>query len=118
VNKLDNLKMDSTEILDEFRCALSDDNHFLINPIPLSKCGHSVCKNCLPNDTKVQSIKCKICGIITEDVFSEISVSKGLKQALKLCLGNIFELIESETSSKLNELKSILKVYILEVLEF
>jgi hypothetical protein len=110
--------MNSTELLDEFRCALSDDNHFLINPIPLSKCGHSVCKDCLPNDTKVHSIECKICGIITEDVFSEISVSKGLKQALKFCLGNIFELIESETSSKLNELKSIKNVYFLEVFKF
>ena len=110
--------MNSTELLDEFRCALSDDNHFLINPIPLSKCGHSVCKDCLPNDTKVHSIECKICGIITEDVFSEISVSKGLKQALKFCLGNIFELIEKQTRSKLNELKSIKNVYFLEVFKF
>jgi len=110
--------MNSTELLDEFRCALSDDNHFLINPIPLSKCGHSACKNCLPNETKVQSIECKKCGIITEDIFSEIQVPKIFKQALKLCLGNIFELIESETKSKLNELKSIKKVYILEVFKF
>ena len=110
--------MDSTETLDEFRCAISDDNHFLINPIPLSKCGHSVCKDCLPNDTKVHSIKCNKCGMITEDVLSEIPVSKGFKQALKLCLSNIFELIESETKSKLNELKSILKVYFLEVFKF
>jgi hypothetical protein len=110
--------MESAEILEEFRCALSDDNHFLINPITLSKCGHSFCKNCLPNDTKVQSIKCLKCGVITEDVFSEISVSKALKQALKFCLGNIYELIEKQTSSKLNALKSILKVFILEVLKF
>jgi hypothetical protein len=110
--------MDSTEILNEFRCALSDDNHFLINPITLSKCGHSVCKDCLPNDSNVQSIKCKKCGVITEDVFSKISVPKGFKEALKLCLGNIFELIEKQTSSKLNELKSIKKVFILEVLKF
>ena len=110
--------MNSAEILDEFRCALSDDNHFLINPIQLSKCGHSVCKDCLPNDTKVHSIECKKCGVITKDVFSEIPVSKGFKEALKLCLGNIFELIESETSSKLKELKSIKKVYFLEVFKF
>jgi hypothetical protein len=110
--------MNSAEILQEFRCALSDDNHFLINPIPLSKCGHSVCKNCLPNDTKVQSIRCKICLMITEDDFSEIQVPKGFKQALKLCLGNIFELIEKQTSSKLNELKSIKNVYFLEVFKF
>jgi hypothetical protein len=103
--------MDSTETLDEFRCALSDDKHFLIDPIPLSKCGHSVCKSCLPNDTKVQSIKCNKCGVITEEIFSEITVSKGFKQALKFCLGNIFELIEKQTSSKLNELKSMKKVY-------
>ncbi len=80
---------------------------FLINPIPLFKCGHSVCKNCLPNYTKVQSIKCKKSAVIKEDVFSEISVSKGFKQALKLYLGNIFEWIETQTSSKLNELKSM-----------
>ena len=110
--------MVSTEILNEFICALSDDKHFLINPIPLSKCGHSVCKNCLPNETNVQSIECKKCGIITEDIFSEITVSKDFKQALKFCLGNIFEFIEKQTSSKLNELKSIKKVYFLEVFKF
>jgi hypothetical protein len=110
--------MNSAEILEKFRCALSDDNHFLINPITLSKCGHSVCKDCLPSDTKIQSIECKKCGAITEDVFSEIPVSKGFKQALKLCLGNIFELIESETSSKLNELKSIKNIYLFKVFKF
>jgi hypothetical protein len=34
--------MDSTEILDELRCALSDDNHLLINQITLSKCGQEL----------------------------------------------------------------------------
>jgi hypothetical protein len=110
--------MDSTELLEEFRCALSDDSHFLINPITLSKFGHSFCKDCLPSDTKVQSIECKTFGMITEDVFSENPVSKGFKQALRLCLGNIFELIEKQTSSKLNELKSIKNVYFLEVFKF
>ena len=95
--------MDSTEILEEFRCAHSDDSHFLINPIPLSKCGHSACKNCLPNETKVQSIECKKCGIIAEDICSEIQAPLIFKQALKLRLDNILiELIESQISSKLN----------------
>jgi hypothetical protein len=75
-------------------------------------------KDCLPSDTKIQSIECKKCGAITEDDFSEIQVPKGFKQALKLCLGNIFELIEKQTSSKLNELKSIKKVYFFEVFKF
>jgi hypothetical protein len=110
--------MNSTELLDDFRCAQSDDNHSLINPIQLSKCGHFVCKDCLPNDSKVQSIKCKTCGVITEDHFSEFPVSEGFKESLKFYLGNIFELIEKQTRSKLNELKSIKNVYIFEVFKF
>jgi hypothetical protein len=72
----------------------------------------------LPNNTKLQSIKCLKCGVITKDVFSEIQVPKVFKQALKFCLGNIFELIESQTRSKLNELKSSKYVRILEVFKF
>ena len=100
--------MISNEMLEEFKCALSEDKHFLIDPITLPNCGHSVCKNCLPNQ-QVSSIKCKTCGVTTTEVdFSKIQITKAIKQALKLCLGNIFELIESQTVSKLNELKSIL----------
>ena len=95
--------MISTELLEDLICASSGDKHFLIDPITLSKCGHSVCKNCLPNDTKVHSIECKKCGMKTEEIFSEIQVPKFFKQALKVCLGNIFEFIESETKSKLSE---------------
>ena len=104
--------MISTETLDEFKCALSEEKHFLINPITLSKCGHSVCKNCLPNG--VDAYKCKICGEITTDVdLSKIDVSKEIKQTMKSFLGNIFESIESQTVSKLNELKSFLsKIYL------
>ena len=95
--------------LEELQCAYSDFKHFLIDPITLSNCGHSVCKNCLPND-KTCSIKCKICNIVTEQDFSKIQTSKALKQALKLCLSNIFEVIENETTLKLDELKSIIKI--------
>jgi hypothetical protein len=98
------------QILEELRCSISDDRHFMIDPIPLSKCGHSVCKNCLPKK-KFNSVKCKTCGVTTTDEdFSKIKVSRGLQQTLKLCLGNIFELIESQTVALLNKLKSILKL--------
>jgi hypothetical protein len=104
--------MISNQILEELRCSLSDDRHFMIDPIPLSKCGHSACKNCLPKK-KFNSVKCKTCGVTTTDEdFSKINVSRGLQQTLKLCLGNIFELIESQTVSLLNKFKSILKIKI------
>jgi hypothetical protein len=34
----------ASENLDEFRCCLSDDRHFIIQPITLTQCGHSACK--------------------------------------------------------------------------
>ena len=58
---------------------------------------------------KKGSIKCKKFGVTTTGVdLNKIEVSKTIKQTLKLCLGNIFESIERQTVSKLNELKSIL----------
>jgi hypothetical protein len=99
--------------LEELECAASEEKHFIIDPITLPNCGHSVCKNCLLKE-KSNSIKCNKCGVITED-FSKFQITKGLKEILKLCLGNIFEMIETQTISKLNELKSIfLKINIQE----
>jgi hypothetical protein len=99
--------MISAELLEELICASSGDKHFLIDPITLSKCGHSICKNCLPVN-QVNSIKCKSCGVITTDEdFSKIQVSKALKLTMKCHLGSIFKSIESQTVLKLNELKSI-----------
>jgi hypothetical protein len=98
--------MISDDSLQDFQCALADDKHFIIEPIPLINCGHSFCKNCLPKE-KVISIKCKVCGLITEQDLNNVAVSKGFKQALKLCLGNIFSVLEKETSHKLDKLKSI-----------
>ena len=56
--------------------------------------------------------------MITEDHFSELTVSEGFKESLKVCLGNIFEFIEKQTRSKLNELKSIKNVFIFKVFKF
>ena len=38
--------------------------------------------------------------------FSKIQIIKGLKMALQLSFGSIFEIIEKETSSKFSKLKS------------
>ena len=71
--------MISTELLEDLKCALSEEKHFLINPITLSKCGHSVCKNCLPKDGD-DSIRCKTCGVTTTSVdLYKIEVSKKIK---------------------------------------
>jgi hypothetical protein len=98
--------MISEETLEELKCALSDEQHFSIEPITLTKCGHSVCKSCLPIDSN-GSIQCKICGLITVQDYSNIEISKGSRQALKMCLDDIFIILEKELSFKFEELKSI-----------
>ena len=97
--------MISEENLQDFQCVISKENHFLIDPIPLVNCGHCVCKGCLKNG-EVTLINCSICGIATELDFSKIQIIRGIKTALQLNFGSIFEIIEKETSSKLKKLKS------------
>ena len=40
----------SEETLEELKCATSDEEHFVIEPIPLANCGHTICKTCIPKD--------------------------------------------------------------------
>ena len=49
----------------ELECAISDDKHFFKEPITLTNCGHSICRECLPKNQQGK-IECKICGTVTE----------------------------------------------------
>ena len=102
--------MITEDSLQEFKCALSVRRHYLIDPITLTNCGHSVCKKCLLNLNE-NFIECKTCGIETELDLCKIQVSKATQQALKFCFGNIFEILERDMSVKLNELKCIIMRY-------
>ena len=98
--------MITEETMQECQCALSThDKHFLIDPICLTNCGHSVCKSCL-QDGKISSIKCFMCGMFSELNYSKVQVARGFKQSLKFCLDQIFEIIEKEFSSKFEKFKS------------
>ena len=92
------------QLEDELKCALSDEEHFFIKPITLS-CGHSACKNCIPDESN-EEIKCKICDLVSEKSFSKY-VSKGAQHALNLCIGDIFQILDKETTDRLKELKGI-----------
>ena len=94
------------ETIEEFQCAISDEQHFLTEPIPLSRCGHSVCKKCLPNEN-VKAIKCLICGLVTNQDFSKTEVSNISQKAIKIHFNELFGLLEKETSLILDELKGI-----------
>ena len=94
----------------KFQCVLSQQRHFLIDPIKLVNCDHSVCKSCL-QDGKITKIKCVVCEVISEIDYSKIQISEGLKQELQSSLGSIFKIVEKDTSSKVNEIKGSYQIY-------
>ena len=91
--------------LDEFRCCLSNGTHFIIEPITLINCGHSACKECYPNDNQ-KFVKCKKCEVVSEVDISASQASTSFKKAIMFLYENMFQELEKETSSKLNDLKS------------
>jgi hypothetical protein len=99
-------RMFEDEYLEEFKCALSENKHFIIEPITLIKCGHSACKGCFPEE-KTNLIKCKTCGVVSEFDFPNAQVSKALKLMMKFCYESMYKILEKETILKLNFLKSI-----------
>jgi hypothetical protein len=92
----------------ELECALADDKHYFKMPITLTGCRHSVCKQCLPKDENL-TLECRICGIITiRDLYlSKDKEPVASKELLKVCLANLFSIIENQTSVKIGKLKSI-----------
>ena len=95
------------ENLDEFRCCLSDDKHLIIQPILLAKCGHSACKECFHKDNQ-KVVKCKKFEVVSEFDFTASQVSTALKISMKFLYEAMFQVLEKETSSKINDLKSYL----------
>ena len=98
-----------SETLEVLKCATSDQEHFLIEPIPLINCGHSICKKCVPEDD-LKEIKCKIYGLASKQDFIATKASKGTQKLLKMCLEDTFKILKEENSLKLNELKGMLTI--------
>ena len=104
--------MVSEETLEELKCAISDEEHFFIEPIPLTNCGHSICRTCIPNDDLIE-IKCKICGLVSKQDFNKFQASISSSQKLlRIYLEDIFKVLEAETGLKLTDLKGIMKFWL------
>ena len=91
--------MISEVILEGLKCASSDQKHFVIEPISLINCGHSVCKKCISkNDLK--EIKCKTCGLVSEQDLNKSQDSKGIHNLLKMCTQDRFKISEGNYKQK------------------
>jgi transcription elongation factor Elf1 len=100
--------MSTKEILEELKCTTSDQQHFLTEPITLHSCGHSICKKSARKNS-LKKITCKICGLESELDFRKIEASKSSQKLLKMCLEDVFKILEAEISPKLNEIKGHFK---------
>jgi hypothetical protein len=96
--------MITEEILEELTCASSDERHFVIEPLNLSNCCHSICKSCISSED-IKEIKCKLCGLVSKQDFTKFQASNTLQKLLQTCIGDVFKILETETCNKLNELK-------------
>ena len=99
------------EILENLKCAYSDEEHFLIEPVKLLSCEHAICKNCYFNAIFDDSvIYCKICEEghfyeeADEDKMRKMIVSQTYEPKIINFIGEIFDILHKETTWKLNPL--------------
>jgi hypothetical protein len=80
-------------------CALSgEDKHFIEKPITLL-CGHSICKQCIPTDSK---ILCTICGKVD---LTPVNDSVLINTLLESNFLELFEIISVRFNDSLKLLK-------------
>ena len=93
--------------LNELKCAFpSGYKHFLIQPIKLSNCGHSVCKPCIQKD-KIKTIKCDMCSKESELNIAKSQLSKDIQELIEKNFLDILKVLETENKDKLKLLRSI-----------
>ncbi len=100
--------MSNQNNLNKLKCAFpSDYDHFLIQPIKLVHCGHSVCKQCIQNKDKNQKIKCNLCKTISKQNFIDSQLSKDTQELVSKNFLYIIKVLEAKTKLKLENLRSI-----------
>ena len=92
----------------DLKCCLSND-HVVKEPIRLS-CGHSICKKCVPDQSK---IKCKICSVETDKSDFRVDMeSVQIKNIIKSSLSGLFDDLEKRATDGINSFKSYIDLLI------
>lgn len=85
-------------------CALSEDKHFIKDPIVLTSCGHTACKICVKQNYS-DTVTCYKCGTETDRDLRNDNISLGIKEYFKSNLDNLLKIIEKQTEITLEQLK-------------
>ena len=94
----------------ELVCALSNDNHYVKNPIVLTSCVHTSCRMCLPRELNEEA-KCKVCGIkITRNLDND-EESVAIKHYFRTSINDLINVVEKQTDTQIKKLESILNGY-------
>jgi hypothetical protein len=79
-----------------------DYHHYVEEPISL-KCGHSICKNCLPSN---KIFKCKLCGKINKRDLAKRDVDGELQKNILIYLPNLFLKLRGKLEKEQEKFKS------------
>jgi hypothetical protein len=88
----------------EFICSLSIDEHFVKEPIALSKCHHFVCKSCLLNQP-ILTVHCTKCDVSSTNI--PIIESQICNQKIEELIDLLIEGAEKRKIDKFQKLTSI-----------
>jgi hypothetical protein len=93
--------------LNKLKCAFpSDYDHFLIQPIKLDNCEHSVCKQCIQKN-KNTLIKCGVCSKKSKQNFNDVELSKDTQMLVAKNFLDILKVLVAKNKLKLENLRSI-----------
>jgi hypothetical protein len=99
--------MSNQNNLNDLKCAFpSDYDHFLIQPIKLVNCRHSVCKQCIQKDNN-ELIKCDVCSKTSKQNFNYVQLSKDTQELVAKNFLNILKVLVAKNKLKLENLRSI-----------
>ena len=98
------------DILKGLKCCLSQDGHYVYEPISL-ECGANACKKCIDNVSNANKMKCQNCLQIHQNRnYSNFGVNIMVKNIMNLFLNDLIEELGSKLEFTEKQLKSILKI--------
>lgn len=93
--------MISDGTLEELECAISNDKHFLRQPIALS-CGHCACRSCINLEIKKEFLECTICKELNTFCLDNAKESIATKKLIQSSLYKLLQIILVQLSKSLD----------------